>query len=183
MAGRSQEILVGIFGSPHGIRGEVRLKSYTADPAAIGGYGPLHDENGTRSFLLEALRPTGKDMLVARVKGVTDRNAAEALNGVQLFAPRDAMPPLEEEEFYHADLIGLGVETETGEMLGSVVALHNFGAGDILEIAPSPDAQDKTTAMLAFTRALVPLVDVAGDRIVVTADPFASDPDNPRAGG
>jgi 16S rRNA processing protein RimM len=172
----SPKILVGIFGAPHGIRGEVRLKSYTADPAAIGKYGPLHDENGTRSFVLETLRSSGKDMLVARVKGVADRTAAEALNGIELFAARNALPPLEEEEFYYADLIGLRVENEQGAVLGSVLALHNFGAGDILEIAPPPDAPDRATAMLAFTRALVPAVEISGGRIVAASDPFSDEP-------
>jgi 16S rRNA processing protein RimM len=167
-----------MFGAAHGIRGEVRLKSYTADPAAIGTYGTLQDESGARRFELEALRAAGKDMLVARVKGVSDRNRAEALNGIQLFAARDALPQLEEEEFYYADLIGLRVENESGHMLGSIVALHNFGAGDILEIAPPPDAQDRTTAMLAFTRALVPHVDVAAGRMVVASDPFLEAPES-----
>jgi 16S rRNA processing protein RimM len=173
--GSSPKILVGVFGAPHGIRGEIRLKSYTADPAAIATYAPLSDESGTRSFALEKLRPLGKDMFVTRVKDVSDRNAAEALNGIELFAAREALPAPGEEEFYHADLIGLRVENEQSEVLGTVIALHNFGAGDILEIAPSPGAQDKATAMLAFTRVLVPIVDVAGGRIVVTGDPFAAE--------
>jgi 16S rRNA processing protein RimM len=174
VTGTSREILVGVFGAPHGVRGEVRLKSYTADPAAIRTYGPLLDASGTRRFVIEALRPTGKDMFVARVKGVSDRESAQALNGTQLFVARDVLPAPEEEEFYYADLIGLRVESEQSEVLGSVIALHNFGAGDILEIAPPPDAADKTTAMLAFTRALVPIVDVPRRRIVVSVDPFAA---------
>jgi 16S rRNA processing protein RimM len=174
VTGTSREILVGVFGAAHGIRGEVRLKSYTADPAAIRTYGPLLDANGMRRYVLEALRPTGKDMFVARVKGVSDRKSAEALNGIELFVPRDALPSPGDEEFYHTDLIGLRVENERGEVLGSVVALHNFGAGDILEIVSPPDATDKTTAMLAFTRALVPVVDVRGGRIVVAIDPFVA---------
>jgi 16S rRNA processing protein RimM len=173
MAGSSQKILVGVFGAAHGIRGEVRLKSYTAEPAAIGTYGALHDGSGARVFELEALRPTGKDMFVARVKGIVDRSAAEALNGIQLFVGRDVLPPPNEEEFYHTDLIGLRVENERGDLLGTILALHNFGAGDILEIAPPPDGPEKTTAMLAFTRALVPVVDVAGGRVVAASNPFA----------
>jgi 16S rRNA processing protein RimM len=176
VTGVPPKVIVGVFGAAHGIRGEIRLKSHTADPKAIGTYGPLHDETGTRDFILETLRPIGKDMFVARVKGVSDRGSAEALNGIELFVPRDALPAPEEEEFYHADLIGLRVENGRGESLGSVLALHNFGAGDLLEIVPPPDAADKTTAMLAFTRALVPLVDVAGGRIVAATDPFAAEP-------
>src|SRR5947209_4101786 len=98
VAGTPPRILVGIFGAAHGIRGEVRLKSYTADPAAIGGYGQLYDEGGARRFSIDALRPISKDLFVARVAGVADRSAAEALNGVRLFAARDALPPPEEEE-------------------------------------------------------------------------------------
>jgi 16S rRNA processing protein RimM len=179
VTGTSREILVGVFGAPHGIRGEIRLKSYTADPAAIRTYGPLLDVSGTRRFVIEALRPTGKNMFVARVKGVSDRESAQALNGTQLFVTRDVLPVPEEEEFYYADLMGLRVENERREVLGSVIALHNFGAGDILEIAPPPDAADKITAMLAFTRALVPIVDVARGRIVVSVDPFAAADDSP----
>jgi 16S rRNA processing protein RimM len=175
VAGIPPRILVGVFGAAHGIRGEVRLKSYTADPAAIGAYGLLYDEGGPRSFAIDALRPIGKDLFVARVAGVADRSAAEALNGIELFATREALPPPEEDEFYYADLIGVRVENENGEILGSVVAVHNFGAGDILEIAPPADAPNKTTAMVAFTRALVPLVDVPATRIVVAADPFAGE--------
>jgi 16S rRNA processing protein RimM len=173
--GTPQKILVGVFGAPHGIRGEVRLKSYTGDPAAIGGYGPLYDESGARRFSIDALRPIGKDLFVARVAGVGDRSAAEALNGTELFVPRDALSALEEEEFYYADLIGLRVENEDGEIFGTVVAVHNFGAGDVLEIAPPADAANKTTAMLPFSRALVPVVDVSAARIVVATNPFAGD--------
>jgi 16S rRNA processing protein RimM len=175
VAGIPPRILVGVFGAAHGIRGEVRLKSYTADPAAIGAYAPLSDEGGARSFAIENLRPIGKDMFVARVAGVADRSAAEALNGTELFVPRDALSAPEEEEFYYADLIGLRVEKEDGQIFGSVVAVHNFGAGDILEIAPPATAANKTTAMLAFTRALVPIVDVPAARIVVASDPFAGE--------
>jgi 16S rRNA processing protein RimM len=174
VTGTVSKILVGVFGAPHGIRGEMRLKSFTGDPAAIATYVPLQDESGVRNFIIEALRPIGKDIFVARVQGVADRNAAEAFNGTELFVPREALPPPDEGEFYQADLIGLRVEDDQRRVLGSVVAVHNFGAGDILEIAPSTDAADQTTTMLAFTRALVPVVDVEGGRIVVASDPFAA---------
>jgi 16S rRNA processing protein RimM len=175
VAGSSQKILLGVFGAPHGIRGEVRLKSFTADPAAIATYGPLQDERGARSFTIEALRPIGKDMFVARVQDIADRSAAEALNGMRLFAAREALPAPEEDQFYHADLIGLRVENHHGEILGSVVAVHNFGAGDIIEIAPPYDTGAKTTAMVTFSRAFVPIVDIAGGRIVVVNDPFTAE--------
>jgi 16S rRNA processing protein RimM len=175
VSGRARKILVGVFGAAHGVRGEVRLKSYTADPAAIASYGALSDASGSRNFIIENLRPTGKELFVARVRGIANRDAAEALNGTELYVLRDVLPEPAEEEFYHADLIGLRVENQRGESLGSVVAVHNFGAGDILEIAPPPHAEDRTSAMIAFTRALVPLVDVADGKIVVTSDPFAQE--------
>ena len=158
----NKRIQVGVFGAPHGVRGEVRLKSHTGDPTAIGDYGPLSDDAGRR-FELTALRPVKDDILVVRVKGVSDRNAAAALTNVKLFIDRAALPQADEEEFYQADLIGLRAETQDGAPVGTVVAVHNHGAGDILEIAP--DAGE--TLLLPFTRAVAPVVDVAGGRIVV----------------
>jgi 16S rRNA processing protein RimM len=156
-------VLVGVIGAAHGVRGAVRVKSYTSEPSAIAAYGPLHDETGTRSFEFEALRPLRDDLFVARFKGVADRQTAEALAHTGLYMPRDRLPLLEEEEFFHADLIGLMAETTAGAALGTVVAVRNFGAGDILEIAP-PEGE---TLLVAFTKATVPVVDLAGRRLVV----------------
>ena len=156
----TRRIQVGVFGAPHGVRGELRLKSHTGDPLAIGDYGPLSDDAGRR-FELTALRPVKDDILVVRAKGVADR--AAALTNVKLFIDRAALPQADEEEFYQADLIGLRAETQDGAPVGTVVAVHNHGAGDILEIAP--DAGE--TLLLPFTRAVAPVVDVAGGRIVV----------------
>eukprot|EP01037_Dinobryon_pediforme_P013576 gene13576-13695_t len=128
-------VLVGIFGAAHGVRGEIRLKSYTQDPAAIGDYGPLSSKNG-QIFELLTLRPVKDDMFVARIKGVADRNGAEALTNTELFVPRSQLPPPDEDEFYYSDLIGLRAETDEGLLLGHVRSLENFGAGDIIEIAP-----------------------------------------------
>lgn len=158
----NKRIQVGVFGAPHGVRGEVRLKSHTGDPTAIGDYGPLSDDAGRR-FELTALRPVKDDILVVRVKGVSDRNAAAALTNVKLFIDRAALPQADEEEFYQADLIGLRAETQDGAPVGTVVAVHNHGAGDILEIAPEAGE----TLLLPFTRAVAPVVDVRGGRIVV----------------
>jgi 16S rRNA processing protein RimM len=165
-------VLLGRFGAAHGVRGEIRLQSFTSDPAAIGSYGPLFDESGARRFVISSLRPLGKDMFVARVEGVTDRNGAEALTGVELYLPREALPEPEDDEFYLADLEGLRAETETGEPLGRVIGLRNFGAGDILEIQP-PEGE---TILLPFTKAVVPVVDVASGRVVV-APPAETDDD------
>lgn len=155
-------IQVGVFGAPHGVRGELRLKSHTGDPMAIGDYGPLSDDAGRR-FELTTLRPVKDDILVVRVKGVADRTAAAALTNVKLFVDRAALPQADEEEFYHADLIGLAAETQAGAPLGTIVAVLNHGAGDILEIAP-PRGE---TLLMPFTKAVVPVVDVKGGKVVV----------------
>jgi 16S rRNA processing protein RimM len=176
--GKGDLILLGEFGRAHGLRGEVRLKSFTADPAAIASYSPLRTEDG-RIFTLKFARPArggAPDMLIARIEGVDTRETAEALNRVRLYAPRDRLPLSENEnEFFAADLIGLTVENTAGEALGTVVAVPNYGAGDLLEIAPPRGP----AALLPFTKAFVPMVDLATKRIVI--DPpeglFESAPD------
>lgn len=159
-------MLLGEFGRAHGLRGEIRLKSFTADPAAIASYGPLLTEDG-RPLVLTSVRPAGQnpDMLIARVEGVFSREDAERLNGVRLHATREQLgAPVTEDEFFAADLIGLSVENPGGKRLGAIVAMPNYGGGDLLEIAP---AGGGTTALLPFTRAFVPRVDLAGRRVVV----------------
>ena len=167
MAASDGWVTVGRFGAPHGVRGEVRLKTFTADPASVTAYGPLQARDGRR-FEIETMRPaagTSHDMLVVRVRGVDDRTGAESLNGVELLVPRDRLPPPDDEDdFYHADLIGLAAETVAGDDLGRVAAIHNHGAGDIVEIAVEGGAP----LLLPFTRAVVPIVDIPGGRIVVT---------------
>jgi len=165
-----QPICVARLGAAHGVRGEVKLWSFTADPAAVADYGPFATADG-RVVEIEALRPA-KDFFVARLKGVADRDAAERLRNVELFVPRERLPaPEDDDEFYHADLIGLAVVDASGAALGSVVALHNFGAGDIIEVRR---AERRDTVMLPFTEAAVPQIDVAGGRIVVAAEAFAA---------
>jgi 16S rRNA processing protein RimM len=156
-------LLVGVFGAPHGVRGEVRLKSYTADPMAIASYAGLTDESGQRRFKITSARPVKDDLLVVRVEGIGDRTAAEKLTNVAIAMARDALPAPDDEEFYHADLIGLRAETAEGERLGTVANVLNYGAGDILEIRP--DAGE--ALLLPFTRAVVPVVDLNGGRVVV----------------
>lgn len=158
----SDEVLVGVFGAPHGVRGEIRLKSYTQDPASIAGFGGLHDSSG-REFLLTASRPLKDDLLVVRVKGVSDRDAAQKLTHVKLFVARKELPPPDEDEFYCRDLIGLRAETADGVLLGTIIAVPNYGAGDILEVAP-PAGE---TLLFPFTRAVVPQIDLAGGRVIV----------------
>jgi len=153
-----RRILVGEFGRPHGVRGLVHLRSHTAEPAAIAGYGPLLDEGGTRRFALTWLA----DGLV-QVEGVADRDAAARLTGTRLYVDRDALPAPEEDEFYLADLIGLRAEAEGGALLGTVSAVEDHGAGSFLTLR---DGEGRD-ALIPFTRAVVPVVDVAGGRVVI----------------
>ena len=155
-------VCIAQIGAAHGVRGEVRLKPFTEDPLAVAAYGPLQTEDGGR-VEIEAVRPA-KDMLVARLKGVGDRNAAEALKNLRLYVARERLPALADDEFYIADLIGLAAETPGGDALGIVKAVHNFGAGDLIEIEP---ADGSATMMLPFTETTVPTIDIAGKRIVV----------------
>ncbi len=157
-------VLLGRFGAPHGVRGEIRLHSFTSDPLAIAAYDGLTDKSGARHFKLRAVRPQGKDMLVAKVEGIDDRAGAEALNGVELYLPRELLPAPDEDEFYVADLIGLRAETHEGAEIGVIVAVRNFGAGDILEIAPEGGGE---TLMFPFTKAVVPAVDLSARRVVL----------------
>jgi 16S rRNA processing protein RimM len=161
--GADRLIALGVFGAPQGVRGEIRIKSYTAEPAAVGGYGPLTDAAGTRSFAVKIVRPWGAPQRVPRGVGGGTRAAAAALTGVELFARRSQLPPPEAEEFYHDDLIGLAAMTPDGAAFGRVLAVVNHGAGDLLEIA----RPEGPTALLAFTRAVVPEIDFSGGRIVV----------------
>jgi 16S rRNA processing protein RimM len=155
-------VCIAQIGAAHGVRGEVRLKAFTQDPLGVTRYGPLETEDGKR-IEIEAARPA-KDMLVARLKGVTDRNAAEALTNIRLYVAREKLPRPADDEFYYADLVGLAAVTADGEAIGTVKAVHNFGAGDLLEIEP---AAGGATMMLPFTDATVPAIDIAGRRIVV----------------
>ena len=163
-----QRICVARLGAAHGVRGEVRLWSFTAEPAAVVDYGPFETAEG-RVIEIETLRPA-RDFFVARLKGVADRDAAERLRNVELLVPRARLPaPANSDEFYHADLIGLAVVDPSGNDLGMVVALHNFGAGDIIEVRR---AEANDTVMLPFTQDAVPEIDVAGGRIVVARESF-----------
>ena len=157
-------ILVGQFGAAHGVKGEVRLKSFTQEPKAIGTYGPLYDPRGARVFEIAALRNVKDDLFIARLKGIATRNEAEALAGLELYVPRTVLPPPQEDEFYFADLIGLAAEDEGGERIGQIVQVLNYGAGDMLEIAPVSGGE---TLLVPFTKEAVPIVDVNAGHVVV----------------
>ncbi|WP_121060482.1 ribosome maturation factor RimM [Chachezhania antarctica] len=158
-------VCVGAIAGAYGVRGEVRLKSFCADPAAIADYAPLSTEDGAHSYSVSLTGQT-KNGFTAHLGGVQSKEAADALKGVRLFAPRDRLPALDEEEYYHADLIGLEVVDTGGTVLGHVKAVMNHGADDLLEVY-GPGM--KATVLIPFTLAAVPTVDLASGRIV--ADP------------
>ncbi|MFB2594037.1 ribosome maturation factor RimM [Paracoccus sp. p4-l81] len=158
----SERVCVGAIAGAFGVRGEVRLKSFCADPEAIFDYGPLFSEDGKRSFEARPTRPvTGG--LGARLSGVDTKEQADALKGVTLWVSRDRLPHLPDDEFYHADLIGLEAVDTGGVILGRVAAVHNHGAGDILEVR----ARGASAVLYPFTLAVVPTVDLAAGRVVI----------------
>jgi 16S rRNA processing protein RimM len=169
----SDKVCVARIGAAHGVRGAVKLWTFTEDPFAVKAYGPLSTKDGARHFEVTSAREA-KDHLVATLQGVTTREAAERLNGVELYVLREKLPATEPDEYYHADLIGLAAVTTADQPLGRVIAIHNFGAGDIIEIAPPQGA----TMLLPFTNAVVPMVDIPGGRVVIEL-PKEIDSDEP----
>jgi 16S rRNA processing protein RimM len=167
---RPARILLGRIAGAHGIRGEVVIHAFTGAPEDIAAYGPLSDESGARAFAVESVRVTTKGV-VARLEGVDDRNAAEALKGVGLYVERDKLPAAAEGEFYHADLVGLAAVDASGNRIGEIVAVQNYGAGDLIEVRLAGSAK---TELIPFTDACVPEVDVKARRVVMVL-PHASD--------
>jgi 16S rRNA processing protein RimM len=157
-------ILVGRFGAPQGVGGDLRLWSFTGVPGAIATYKPLCDESGTRRFSILSLRPIKHNMFIAKIAGVDDRASAGALTHAKLFVPRASLPDVEGKEFYFADLIGLTATNEAGGEFGSVVNVLNFGGGDILEIA-CPDSSE--TLLLPFRKEIFPRVDIEAGHLTV----------------
>jgi 16S rRNA processing protein RimM len=175
--GRSRQVAVAEIGAAHGLKGEVRLRSFTATPLDVAQYGPLAAPDG-RAFEIVSARPasgTSPHMLVVRLKGVADRNAAEALTGTRLSVPYERLPPADDGEFYHADLIGLTAFGPEGETLGTIVAVQNYGAGDLLEIAPARGA----SILVPFTEAAVPEVDIAAGRMIAIPPVFDDESEAP----
>jgi 16S rRNA processing protein RimM len=160
----TERIRVARIGAAHGVRGEVKLWPFTQDPLAVADYGPLETEDGARRFEIETLR-AAKDHLVARLKGVGDRDAAEKLRNTDLFISRDKLPKIDEEDtYYHADLVGMSAITPEGVPLGNVTAIHNFGAGDLIEIATTAGGEP---LLLPFTETVVPNIDTALRQITI----------------
>lgn len=171
-------VCVARIGAAHGVRGAVKLWTFTEDPFAVRRYGPLLSKDGKRQFEVATAREA-KDHLVATFKGVTTRDEAERLNGIELYVARDKLPATDEDEYYHTDLIGLAAVTTGGDALGRVVAIQNFGAGDIIEIAPPKGA----TLLLPFSNAVVPEVDLAGGRVVIALPQEIEGDEHPSASG
>src|ERR1700738_1387514 len=168
-------ICVARIGAAHGVRGAVKLWTFTEDPLAVKRFGPLTTKDGARQFEVATARDA-KGHLVATLKGIATREDAERLNGVELYIAREKLPATSEDEYYHADLIGLAAVNAANEPLGRVIAIHNFGAGAIIEIAPPQG----TTLLLPFTNAVVPTVDLANGRVVIEL-PEEIDGDDPTA--
>ena len=163
---RKDRVLLGVVAAPHGVRGLVRIKSYTEEPMAVAAYGPLTDESGKKAYRVEALS-AAKGVVLARIEGVADRTAAEAIRGLRLYVERSALPAAGEREWYEADLIGLAAVGQDGRDWGKVLAFHDFGAGSVMEVSGG----SKGSLMLPFTDAVVPEIDVPGGK--VTVDPPA----------
>lgn len=172
MTDQAQRVLLGRIVTAHGIRGDVVIDSYTAEPADVGAYGPLQSADRAKEYVVKVVRVTPKGV-VAHIKGVDDRNGAEALRGTELYVARAKLPEADEGEFYYADLAGLRVENEAGESLGKVVAVQNYGAGDLLELRLEGQT---ATELIPFTDTYVPVVDIAAGRVVVVL-PAATEDD------
>jgi 16S rRNA processing protein RimM len=171
MNAQQKRVCLGVITGAQGVRGAVRVKSFTADPADVASYGPVEDETGERRFDLR-LVGSAKGVLIAKLNGVDDRDRAETLRGLRLYLPRAALPLPGEDEYYHADLIGLDAALADGTPVGRVRAVHDFGAGDTLEI----DRPEGPPVMVPFTRAVVPVVDIAAGRLVLDPPPGLIDP-------
>jgi 16S rRNA processing protein RimM len=173
-----ERVCLGVIVGAHGVRGAVRVKAFTAVPEDVAAYGPVSTGDGARSWPIRVIG-TAKGVVLCHLEGVGDRTAAEALKGVRLHVPRAALPPPEDEdEYYHADLVGLAVDLADGTRLGLVRAVHDFGAGDMLEVAAAA-GEGGRPLMIPFTRAAVPVVDLTGGRVVVAALPGLLDPPAP----
>ncbi|MEQ8601772.1 MAG: ribosome maturation factor RimM [Marivibrio sp.] len=171
---RAERLLIGTIGAAHGVRGLVRVKSFTEDPGDLTAYGLPTDRSGA-PVRLQIVGET-KGQMLARIEGVADRTAAEAWRGVDLYIERASLPaPEEEDDFYHADLLGLPVEDPSGATLGVVRAIHDFGAGDVLELA-TPDGDVR---WLPFTKAAVPTVDLAAGKLIADPPAEVGDPEAP----
>lgn len=173
----TSRVCVGAIVGAHGVRGQVRIKSFTAVPADVAGYGPVESEDGTRRFKLKVMGEA-KGLIIAKLEGVDDRNAAEAMRGTRFFVARERLPELEEDEFLYTDLVGLKAEDEDGAALGTVKGVADFGAGELLDIV----LKEGGSLMVPFTKAAVPVVDIANKRLVVIPPVFVGGEEEGREG-
>lgn len=171
---RAPRVCLGVVVGAHGVRGQVRIRPFTEVPEDVAAYGPVEDESGSRRFRLRTIGRS-KGAVIAAAEGITDRDAAEALRGTRLYVPREALPAIEEEElYYHADLIGLAVEDRQGQRLGTVAAVHDFGAGDVLEL----EGPKGEPVLLPFTRRVVPVVDLEAGRLIAEPPAEVGEPED-----
>ena len=154
----ADRVLLGVVAAPHGVRGLVRIKSFTEDPMAVAAYGPLSDESGKKEYQVEALS-AARGAVLARIEGVADRTAAEALRGLRLYVARERLPHTGEREWYEADLVGLKAVGTDGRDWGKVIAFHDFGAGSVMEVSGG--------VMLPFTDEAVPEIDIEGGKVLI----------------
>jgi 16S rRNA processing protein RimM len=162
--GNNERVLLGRIGGAHGLKGEVKIATFTAEPEDVAAYGPLTSADGSVTFEIASLRHGGGGSVIARLRGVGDRDAAERLRGTELFVPRSVLPPAEQDEYYHSDLIGLSAISPDGEPLGEIVTVQNYGAGDLLELRL---ANGRQTLLIPFESAHVPKVDLEAKRITI----------------
>jgi 16S rRNA processing protein RimM len=173
MSAQSDErVLLGRITGAHGLKGEVKIAAFTAGPEDVAAYGPLTNADGTKSFEIASLRSAGGGSVIARLRGVADRNAAEALRGTELFVSREVLPAPGEDEYYHSDLIGLAAVSSAGEALGEIIAVHNYGAGDLLELR-LPNS--RKTELIPFESAYVPMVDLKVGCITIVKPAYERD--------
>ncbi len=168
----AERVLLGRISGAHGLQGDVKIAAYTGVPEDIASYGALTSADGRRIFHISAIRSVKGGSVIAALRGVTDRNAAEGLRGTDLYVPRDALPPAENDEFYHSDLIGLNAVSPEGETIGKVIGVHNFGAGDLLEVRFEGERQP---ALIPFENAHVPRVDIAAREVTVVRPDYGQD--------
>ena len=175
-------VCLGVIAGAHGVRGDFKIKTFTADETDVASYGPVETEDARRRFVLKILRVLKPGLVLATAQEIQNREDAQALSGAKLLVPRDRLPPLaDDDEFYMDDLVGLAAVDESGASAGRVAAVYNFGAGDILELRGAPGR--KGALMIPFTRESTPTVDLAGGRIVVADEALALDNAEPDESG
>ncbi|MGA7323619.1 MAG: ribosome maturation factor RimM [Rhodomicrobium sp.] len=172
-----ERVLLGRITGAHGLKGEVKIVAFTSNPEDVAAYGSLMSADGTRTIEIASFRGAGGGAIIARLRGIEDRNGAEALKGLELFVPRSALPPATADEYYHSDLIGLTATSVDGETLGKIIAVHNFGGGDLLELRP---VQGRQTELIPFESTHVPKVDIESGCVTIVRPAYEEDESPPK---